>query len=89
MARNRLQRINITVTMRFHFYYGSISEKIQNYDKKCRMIPEDICRMEAADIPVIVSEKRLKREASVLFKRDAPGVPFGAEDFFLFEIIQD
>lgn len=33
MARRRLQQVNITVTMWFHFYYGSVSEKIQNYDK--------------------------------------------------------
>lgn len=40
MARRRLQQVNITVTMRFHFYYGSVSEKIQNYDKMRQGIPE-------------------------------------------------
>ena len=39
MARRRLQQVNITVTMWFHFYYGSVSEKIQNYDKIRQTIP--------------------------------------------------
>ena len=40
MERRRLQQVNITVTMWFHFYYGSVSEKIQNYDKIRQTIPE-------------------------------------------------